>query len=305
MLGAVLMHGTRGRFQTFFLGQLVLVVLKLLLAAAFPLDRIVRVVAVVEIAGAVVDFDDAVAALVDEPAVMRNDHDRAAVALQIAAEPVHRIHVEVVGRLVEQQHVGLLENDAREVDARFFAAGEQTELLRAHLLRNFQTVAHAVDLVIAVIAAEDFQPRFQLRVALEQRGIVRLARHFVGQLVHCCRDLVGFLEREPEDVLHRAFGREIRHLVDDARRAALSEADVAAVIRQTSGQDVEERGFSGAVRAQNGDLLARLYVKGNILQNQAVAVVFGQVLYGNISHRGKPLSLHSYSEYIIAQDARK
>lgn len=100
-------------------------------------------------------------------------------------------------------------------------------------------------------------------------------------------------------------GGKSGHLVDDARRAALSEADVAAVIRQTSGQDVEERGFSGAVRAQNGDLLARLYVKGNILQNQAVAVVFGQVLYGNISHRGKPLSLHSYSEYIIAQDARK
>ena len=211
----------------------------------------------------------------------------------------------MVGRLVEQQHVGLLENDAREVDARFFAAGEQTELLRAHLLRNFQTVAHAVDLVIAIVSAEDLEAGLELRVALEQRGIVRLARHFVGQLVHCCRDLVRFLEREPEDVLHRAFGREIRHLVDDARRAALSEADVTAVIRQTSGQDVEERGFSGAVRAQNGDLLARLYVKGNILQNQAVAVVFGQVLYGNISHRGKPLSLHSYSEYIIAQDARK
>ena len=271
----MLVHGTRSCLQTLFLGQLMLVVLELLLAAALPLDRIVGIVAVVEIAGAVVDFDDAVAALVDEPAVMRDDEHRAVIAFEVIAEPVHRVHVEVVGRLIEQQHIGLLQNDTREVDARFFAAREQAELLRTHFLRNFQTVAHAVDLVVAVVAAEAFEPGFQLRVAFEQGGIIRLAGHFVGQLVHCCRDFVRLLECQTEDVLDRAFRRKIRHLVDDARRAALTEADVAAVIRQAPGQNVEQRGLAGAVRAENGNLFARLYVKGNILQNQSVAVVFG------------------------------
>ena len=239
MLGAVLVHGARGRLQTFFLSQLVLVVLELFLTAAFALDRVVRVIAVVKIAGAVVNLDHAVAALVDEPAVMRDNEHRTAVILEVIAQPVHRIHVKVVGRLIQQQHIGLLQNNAREVDARFFAAGEQLKPLRTHLLCDLKAVAHAVDLVIAVVAAENLQPGFQLRVAFEQRGIVRLAGHFVGQRIHRRRDLIGFLECQPEDVLHGGFRREVRHLVDDTSSSSLSECNMAAVIRQPTGQNIE------------------------------------------------------------------
>ena len=249
MLGAVLVHGTRGRLQTLFLGQLMLVVLELLLTAALTLNCIVRVVAVVEIAGAIVNFNHAVAALVDKPAVMRDNEHGSAVILQIIAQPVHSVHIEVVGRLIEQQHVGLLKNDAGEIDARFFAAGEQVKLLRTHFLRDFKTVAYAVDLVIAVVAAEDFQPRFQLRVALEQRCVIRLARHFVGQRVHCCRNFVGLLERQTENVLHGRFRRKIRHLVNDTGGSSLSERNVSAVIRQPAGQNIKQSGLSGAVCA--------------------------------------------------------
>ena len=57
VLGAVLVHhGAGGRFEALFLGQLVLVVLELLLAAALALDGVIRVVAVIEIAGAVVNL---------------------------------------------------------------------------------------------------------------------------------------------------------------------------------------------------------------------------------------------------------
>ena len=249
MLGAVLVHGTRSRLQTLFLRQLVLVVLELLLTATLTLDRIVRVIAVVEIAGAIVDFNHAVAALVDKPAVMRDNEHGAAVILQIIAQPVHSVHIEVVGRLIEQQHIGLLKNDAGEVNARFFAAGEQVKLLRTHFLRDFKTVAYAVDLVIAVVAAEDFQPRFQLRVALEQRCVIRLARHFVGQRVHCCRNFVGLLERQTKNVLHGRFRRKIRHLVNDTGGSSLSERNVSAVIRQPTGQNIKQSGLSSAVCA--------------------------------------------------------
>ena len=44
---------------------------------------------------------------------MRDDHERLAPALQVLLEPQHRVQVEVVGRLVEQQHVGLDEERAR------------------------------------------------------------------------------------------------------------------------------------------------------------------------------------------------
>ena len=50
MLGAVLVHDARDRLEPLLFGQLVLVVFELLLAAAFALDRVVGIVAVVEIA---------------------------------------------------------------------------------------------------------------------------------------------------------------------------------------------------------------------------------------------------------------
>ena len=249
MLGAVLVHDARDGFEPLLFGHLVLMVLELLLAAAFALDRVVGIVAVIEVAGAVVDLDHAVAALVDEPAVMGNDHDRAAVGLEVVAQPVHRVHIQMVGRLVEQQDVGLLQNDAREVDARLFAAREQRKPLRAHCLGNFQAVAHAVDLKIAVIAAEDLQTGLELGVALEQGGVVRLARHLVGQRIHGRSDLVGFVKRQPQHILDRGFRREIRHLVDHARVFARAERYVPTVVRQAAGQNVQQGGFARAVRA--------------------------------------------------------
>ena len=261
MLGAVLVHDARDRLEPLLFGQLVLVVLELLLAAAFALDRVVGIVAVVEIAGTVVDLDHAVAALVDEPAVMGNDHDRTAVGLKVISQPVDRVHIQVVGRLVEQQDVGLFQNDAREVDARLLAAREQGEPLRAHALRDIQTVAHAIDLKIAVVPAEDLQPGLELCISLEQRGVIRLARHLVGERIHGGGDLVRLAERQPQHVLDRGVVREIRHLVDHARVFPRAERNMPAVVRQAAGQDVQQGGFARAVRAQNGNLFARLDVK--------------------------------------------
>ena len=68
------------------------------------------------------DLDDAVAALVQEVPVMRDGHNRARIGFQVIAQPAHRVQVQVVGRLVEQQDIGLLQDDARQVDAGLFAA---------------------------------------------------------------------------------------------------------------------------------------------------------------------------------------
>src|SRR3546814_2714497 len=54
---------------------------------------------------AAVDLDDARGQRAQEAAVMGDEHERAGPALEEALEPVDRGDVEVVGRLVEQQHV--------------------------------------------------------------------------------------------------------------------------------------------------------------------------------------------------------
>ena len=70
----------------------------------------------------VVDVGDVRADRVEEVAVVRDDDQRAVVADQEVAQPVDRVEVEVVGRLVEQQRLRLAEQRLREQHADLLAA---------------------------------------------------------------------------------------------------------------------------------------------------------------------------------------
>ena len=53
---------------------------------------------------------------------MGDEDDAAGIGFQIALQPGGRLGVEMVGRLVEQQHVGLGEQQLAQRDAALFAA---------------------------------------------------------------------------------------------------------------------------------------------------------------------------------------
>ena len=59
---------------------------------------------------------------------MRDGDDRAGIVLEEALEPGHRLGVEVVGRLVEQQQVGRLQQQPAQRDAAALAAGERRDV---------------------------------------------------------------------------------------------------------------------------------------------------------------------------------
>ena len=73
----------------------------------------------------VVELEDPLRHVVEEVAVVGDGDDGARVVLQEALEPRHRLGVEVVGRLVEQQQVGRDEQQAAQRDAAPLAAGER------------------------------------------------------------------------------------------------------------------------------------------------------------------------------------
>ena len=58
---------------------------------------------------------------------MRDGDDRALVFLQMLFEPRDGLGVEMVGRLVEQQNVGLLQQQAAQSDAAFFTAAQRAD----------------------------------------------------------------------------------------------------------------------------------------------------------------------------------
>ena len=79
--------------------------------------------------------EDAPPDLLEQAAVVRHQQEGALVVGEEALEPLHRVDVEVVGGLVEQQQVGVGEQRARQRDARELAAG-QREQARAPACRR-------------------------------------------------------------------------------------------------------------------------------------------------------------------------
>jgi hypothetical protein len=73
-------------------------------------------------ARAAIQLQDPARDVVEEVAVVRDGDHGARVLLEEALEPRHRLRVEVVGGLVEQQQVGALEQQPAQRDAAALAA---------------------------------------------------------------------------------------------------------------------------------------------------------------------------------------
>ena len=98
------------------MGDLLLVFLILpaqLLIPALLFLGIERIVAVIKLRLAVDDLNDPLRDLVEKPAVVRYGEHRPLEVEQIVLQPLGRVHVEMVRRLVEQENVGVLQNEAR------------------------------------------------------------------------------------------------------------------------------------------------------------------------------------------------
>ncbi len=108
------------------------------LRGALRLER--RVVAGVATQPARVDVQDHGRGRVEELAVVRDEDQRPAIGREPALEPDHRVEVEVVGGLVEQQQVGAAHQGAREVETHPPAAGERADALRELVLGEAQAV---------------------------------------------------------------------------------------------------------------------------------------------------------------------
>ena len=65
----------------------------------------------------------------EERAVVRHEQHRAVEVLQRLEQHFLRREIEVVGRLVEHEEVGRIEQHAREHEARFLAARQRADLL--------------------------------------------------------------------------------------------------------------------------------------------------------------------------------
>ena len=67
---------------------------------------------------------------------MADDHQAAAVGLQMVAEPDDRVGVQVVGGLVQQQGLGVAEQDPGQLDPAPLATGQRAQPLMQDAVRQ-------------------------------------------------------------------------------------------------------------------------------------------------------------------------
>ena len=120
---------------------------------------------------AVLELDDLAADRADEGAVVRDQHERPRVLGEEGLEPLDRGEVEVVGRLVEQQQIGLAHEHLGQLQPAALAARQRVDRAREIALGEPDVGGEALDPRLELVAALALVALLQLAVAGELVGL--------------------------------------------------------------------------------------------------------------------------------------
>ena len=232
-----------------------------------------RIVALVGNAFAAIELEDPAGDVVEEVAVVGDDQDRARIVAQMALQPIHRLGIEMVGRLVEQQQFRLVEQQAAQRDAAALAARELGHV--GVVGRAAQRVHRQIDLGI------ELPQVLGIDLVLE---LGHLLGGFVGVVGG---DLVVAVEQRLlgrhalHDVLaHRELRIELRLLFEVADARAFGDPAFADELLVDARHDAEQRRLARAVDAEHADLGVRIERQVDVFEHLAVARVgLGQTLH--------------------------
>ena len=212
--------------------------------AAFAFFFVGLEVAVADVDVAVAfEGDDVGGDAVEEPAVVADDDDAAGEVDDGFFQGAQGVDIEIVSRFVEQQHVAAAAEELGQVDAVAFAAGKIADFF-------------------LLIGAGEVEP------GQVGAGIDFAAAHF---------DEVG---AAGDFLVDRVVGLEgVAILIDVAELDRFADFDFALIGLLLAGDQAEERGFAGAVGADDADDAARGQAEGEIFEQQIVAVGFADVFH--------------------------
>ena len=161
------------------------VLIALLLAQPFhprlALAEVVAVVAGVVGERAQPDLGDPRHDRVEEEAIVRDEDHGVRIVREVFLQPVARVEVEVVRRLVEQQQAGATEQQLGERDAHLPAAGERLARLVRVRRGEAQPAQHGRDLQVDAVALSPSELLLQLAVSRQHRRVVGFVAGVVAE----------------------------------------------------------------------------------------------------------------------------
>ena len=222
------------------IGHLLLLVLvgtQLLLATLLAQDDILAVLHPVVDDVATADLEGAVGYIINKGTVVAHQDHCPTPRGQQLLQPLYRLNVQMVGRLVEQQHVGTAQQDLGQLDAHAPSAGE---LARGAVeVRAQEAKAHQRALNLGLVALGT-----QHQVAFVFGGVSLHQRHVVVALI------VGALVHLPLQSLYAG-----RHLLDVGKRLLRLLAHGGRVLQHHHLRQIAHGGVGGnGHRARRGVL---------------------------------------------------
>ena len=197
------------------------------------------------------------------------DHDQAAaVAAQVVTQPGHRVGVEVVGRLVEQQGGGAAEQDPGQFHPAALAARQGAQRLLQYLGGQPEAGRERRGLCLGGVAAQHCQALLKLAVPSHRRvtpGRILVAHADLG-LPHPGQHLVeaAGLEYPVGGECVQVADPGVLRQVADRPAAVHSPGGWLAL----AGQHLQQRGLSCPVPAHQPDLVARRDLERHIVDKQ-------------------------------------
>ena len=150
---------------------------------------------------------------------MADHHQGSALIQQIPLKPLDRFHVQVVGRFVQQQQIGILQQDLAQGDAHLPAPGIVANRPLSGLRRESDGRKKFVDARLEFIAMQRLETVLQLTQVLDQCveviGVTGglLTSHLLLDLPLAVQDIGGFAEGLEQFLPDRAVQVHIEFLL--------------------------------------------------------------------------------------------
>ena len=240
--------------------------------------HVLIVVAGIDAQFAVVEVGHVRADAVQEVAIVRDDHHRAVAFVEHAFEPADRVDVEVVGRFVEQQHVRVAEQCLREQYAQLPAGRDAAHQSFVLFERNADTEQQFAGARFGGVAVEFRE--FDFEVGNLHAVVFAHLRQRV--------DPVALLLHAPQVRVTHDHGVEHAEIFErELILAQLAEANVrldrhvARGRRHVAAEDLHERRFAGAVRADQAIAIAVAELDRDVFEQWLRAELNREVGGGN------------------------
>jgi hypothetical protein len=236
-----------------------------------------RVIAGVELRAPVVQMQNMRRHAVEELAVVRDHQQHAGILQQPLLEPEHRIEIEMVGRLVEQQQIRRHHQRAREIQAHAPAAGEIRNRLAMRLRLETEPVQQPAGACFRVVAVDVGH-----LLVRDGNRVPILGRHRGG---------FGFDDRvnpgvAGDDEIDRGIRQRRRFLRDACDAQARRQIEIALVGLDLALDRREQARLAAAVAADHTDARAVVQREVDIGQQQAFAAPQGEIPEGNHGSTG-------------------